>query len=110
MKRILSILTIGILMFTACTGVRTASRGLENESFLEFVGNPDTYSGGVEVILDDKTTFIAEVNNDNAGSVKGKVYAISTGKHIVTVTYKNNLLVKKQIFVSAQETKKIVLP
>lgn len=110
MKKALSIFTLGILLFTACTGVRTASRGLENESFLEFVGNPDNYSGGVEVTIDDKTTFIAEVNNNNTGNVKGKVYAISTGKHIVTVTYKNNLLVKKQIFVSAQETKKIVLP
>jgi len=110
MKRTLSIITIGILLLTACTGVRTASRGLENESFLEFIGNPDNYSGGVEVMLDDKTTFTAEVGNDNTGRVTGKVYAISTGKHILTVTYKNNLLVKKQIFVSAQETKKIVLP
>jgi len=110
MKRTLSIITIGILFLTACTGVRTASRGLENESFLEFIGNPDNYSGGVEVMLDDKAPFIAEVGNDNAGRVKGKVYAISTGKHIVKVTYKNNVLVKKQIFVSAQETKMIVLP
>jgi hypothetical protein len=29
---------------------------------------------------------------------------------MVTVTYNNNVIFKKQIFVSAQETKKIMLP
>lgn len=110
MKNLLSILTISILLLTACTGVKTASRGLENESYLMFVGNPDNYAGGVEVTLDDKTNFIAEVDNDRPGNMKGKVYAIATGKHVLTVVYKNDVLVKKQIFVSAQETKKIILP
>lgn len=110
MKKALSILAIGLFILTGCTGVKTVSAGLENESFLEFIGNPSSYIGGIEVNLDDKSNFIAEVGNANAARVKGKVYAISTGKHIITISYKNNVIVKKQIFVSAQETKKLLLP
>jgi uncharacterized protein YxeA len=93
MKKILFVIAIGLIILTGCTGVKTLSTGLENEAF-----------------IDDKTTFKAEVNKDHADRPKGKVYAISTGTHMVTVTYNNNLIFKKQIFVSAQETKKILLP
>ena len=77
---------------------------------MEFIGNPGNYSGLVNVNIDDKTTFQAEVNKDHADRPKGKVYAISTGTHVVTVSYNNNVIFKKKIFVSTQETKKIMLP
>ena len=110
MKYIPSIFLIAVLLLTACTGVRTFSTGLENESFLEFIGNSSNYSGGVSVLIDDQVSFNAQVENDDPARVKGKVYALSTGKHIVSVSYKNNVIFKKQIFISAQETKKILLP
>lgn len=110
MKKIYFLITISLVLITSCTGVKTLSTGLENESFLEFVGKPSNYSGGVDVNIDDKTTFKAEVNKDQADRPKGKVYAISTGTHMVTVSYNSNVIFKKQIFVSAQETKKIMLP
>jgi hypothetical protein len=40
MKKTLSILAICLVLITSCTGVKTLSTGLENESFLEFNGNP----------------------------------------------------------------------
>lgn len=110
MKKILFIIAIGLTFITGCTGVKTLSTGLENESFLEFIGNSSDYNGGVDVNIDDKTSFKAEVNKDHADRPKGSVYAISTGKHIVTVSFNNNVIFKKQIFISAQETKKIMLP
>ncbi|MDR3297345.1 MAG: hypothetical protein LBS94_03820 [Prevotellaceae bacterium] len=111
MKKMLIIAAAGIALLSAsCTGVKSTARGLENEAFLELVGNPNAYSEGVEVNVDDKTTFTASVNKDHADRPKGKVYAISTGTHTVTVTHKGSVLFKKQIFVSAQETKKIMLP
>lgn len=110
MKKALTILAISLLLITGCTGVRTVSTGLENESFIEFIGNPSNYLGGIDVDIDNINNFKAVVGNDNASRVKGKVYAITPGKHVVSVSYKNNLIVKKQIFVSAQETKKIILP
>ena len=110
MKNILFVIAIGLIFLTGCTGVKTLSTGLENESFLEFIGKPSNYTGGVTVNIDDKSTFKAKVNKDHADRPKGKVYAISTGTHIVTVSYNNNVIFKKQIFVSVQETKKIMLP
>lgn len=110
MKKIFFVIAICLIFLTGCTGVKTLSTGLENESFLEFIGNPSNYTGGVVVNIDDKSTFTADVNKDHADRPKGKVYAISTGKHTITVSYNNNVIFKKQIFVSAQETKKIMLP
>jgi hypothetical protein len=44
MKIIHSILVLCLILLTACTGVKTISTGLENESFLEFTGNPAIYT------------------------------------------------------------------
>lgn len=110
MKKILFIAIAGLMLLVGCTGVKSVTTGLENESFLEFIGNPKNYSAGVDVNVDDQSTFRAEVNKDQAYRAKGKVYAISTGKHLVTVSSNGTVLFKKQIFVSAQETKKIILP
>ena len=115
MKKIFLIIAIGLLFLTGCGGIKTLSTGLENESFLEFIGKPSHYSGGVVVNIDDKSTFKAKVKKDHAERpktkrLKGKVYAIPTGTHTITVSYNNTDIFKKQIFVSAQETKKIILP
>lgn len=104
------LIVISLILLASCGGIKTSSSGLEKESYLEFVGAPSDYSGGVEVSVDNQPTFKAEVFNDKATRVKGKVYAISTGQHVVSVSYKNNVILKKQIFLSSQETKKILLP
>ena len=110
MKKIIFVLAITLIFLTGCTGVKTLSTGLENEAYLEFIGNPSNYEEGVNVNIDDKSIFKADVNKDHQNRPKGTVYAISTGTHIVTVTYNNNVIFKNQIFVAAQETKKIILP
>ena len=110
MKKILFAIAVGLIFLSSCGGVKTSASGLEKESFLEFIGNPSNYSGGVEESVDNNTTFIAEVYNDHSNRLKGKVYAISTGQHIVTVNYKNKVILKKQIFLSSQETSKVLLP
>lgn len=109
MKKIYFIVVLAIIL-TSCGGIKTLSSGLENEAFLEFVGKPNDYEGGLNVTVDDKTSFVAELNKNKSTKTKGVVYAISTGTHMVSVTYKNKLLYKKQIFISSQETKKIILP
>jgi hypothetical protein len=110
MKKKLFILATGILLLAGCTGVRTLTTGLENEAFLLFIGSPLKYDGGVDVNVDDKLSFKAEVQEDHATRPKGKVYAISTGTHVVSVSHNNNVIYRKQIVVSVQETKKIILP
>lgn len=109
MKKVL-ILFVSFLLLTSCGGIKTSSTGLESESFLEFIGNPSDYSGGVDVLINDKISFKADVVKDKKGKMRGNVYAISTGTHTVQVSYKNNVIFKKQIFIMSQETKKIVLP
>ena len=104
------IIAISLILLTGCGGIKTSSSGSEKESLLEFIGNPHNYSGGVQVTIDNKNTFNAEVFNDKTDHVKGKVYAITTGQHAISVTYKNNIIFKKQIFLSTQETRKILLP
>ncbi|MCX2838114.1 hypothetical protein OQ279_08095 [Salinimicrobium sp. MT39] len=104
-----------ILLFTVfttlgCTGVKTTTSGLENEAFLIFLGNPKNYESGVEVSIDDNTSFSAEVQKDHSDRPKGKVYAISTGSHNLSVLYNGEVIYQKKIFVSTQETKKIKLP
>ena len=114
MKKILLILVSAGLFLTSCGGIKTSAIGLENESFIKFIGKPSDYYGGVDVLIDEKISFKAVVvkeKNRNVAKVKGgTTYVISTGTHIVNVSYKNNVILKKQIFVSAQETKKIILP
>lgn len=114
MKKRLFIVVCVFLIFISCGGIKTTNIGLENESYLEFIGNPGNYSGGVDVLIDDKIAFKAEIVKDlkrNVSRVKGgKAYVVSTGTHIVAVSYNNNLIMKKQIFISAQETKKFMLP
>ena len=114
MKNGLLILAIAVLFLASCGGIKTSTIGLENESFLEFIGTPSDYRNGVDVKIDDDISFKADVNKvgrRNVAKVKGgKAYVISTGTHIITVFYNNNVVLKKQIFVSTQETKKIILP
>lgn len=104
------ILLFAMFMAVGCTGVKTTTSGLENEAFLIFLGDPQNYDSGVEVTVDEKTSFSAEVQKKHTDRPKGKVYAISTGQHIVSVAHNNEIIYQKRIFVSAQETKKIILP
>ena len=107
----ISVLSLSVLLMAGCTGVKTATRGVGNEAFLEFVAQvPSFYSGGVDVTVDGNVKFRAEVKRDHAKRPKGLVYAISTGTHDVTVSYNNRIIYQQKIFVSAQETKRIVLP
>lgn len=109
MKHALFLLILGQILFVCCTGIKTTSSGLENDSYLEFVGKSSNYVGGVDVTVDDLVSFKAVVF-ENKGGIRGKLYAIPSGKHVISIYYKGELIVKREIFLSAQETKKILLP
>jgi hypothetical protein len=109
MKKLYFITIFSTILFS-CGGIKTMSSGLDNESYLEFVGKPNDYSDGLEVVVDGKINFKAEVNKNKTTKIKGQVYAISTGTHTLSVSYKSQVLYNKQIFISSQETKKIILP
>lgn len=107
-----SYLVLVVLMFilNSCGGTKTSFQGLASESYLEFLGNPGSYSEGVEVIVDDKPSFRAKVYKDKIGRMRGEIYAITTGRHTLKVKYQNQIIFNKEIFISTQESKKIILP
>jgi hypothetical protein len=109
-KAIILLISIGFLLTSSCTGVQTVTKGLENQAFIQIMGDRSSYPGGVKVTLDGETTFNAEVNKLGTTAPKVTVYAIAVGKHFLEIKYKNQLIYSKQIFVSAQETKQITLP
>jgi hypothetical protein len=109
MKTLTYLLITSLIILSSCGGIKTKSAGLENEAYLEFVGPIKSYPKGVDVSIDNKITFKAVVNKDKVAYMKGEVYAISTGTHNLKVSYNGQILYEKQIFVAAQETKKIVL-
>jgi hypothetical protein len=101
---------ISSAIFLGCTGVKTTSYGLEKAAFLEFIGNPSLYDGGIDIQLDNKLKFKAVVNKKNADRPKGTVYSISPGNYLITVSYNGEIVYQKQVYISYQETKMIVLP
>lgn len=109
MNRYLILFLSFLFLATACTGIKSSSRGLENEAYLEFIGNPDDYSDGIVVQLGDDIEFTAEVQVEKRNQVSGKVYAVPTGTHTVSIYYRDQLIYENQIFVSNQETKRIYL-
>lgn len=110
MKNIISLIAITLFLISGCTGVKSVSSGLENEAFLRIMGDRSKYSKEVTVSIDDEIEFQAEVSKLHSNRPKGEVYAISTGSHVVSVSFNGELVFRKKIFVSSQETRKIILP
>jgi hypothetical protein len=109
MKKIL-FFTILTTLLIGCGVTKTESRGIENQAFLLIVGPPSQYPKGVEVVIDDKTIFNAEVQKNRAKVKHLRLYGISSGKHKVSISKNNKNIYEKIIFVSSQQTKKIILP
>ena len=110
MKKLFSVLIIGILLQIGCKSVKSTASGLDNQSFIVVLGNPDNYSKGVEIIVDDKPSFMAKVNKVPFKPSSDKIYAINPGVHKVTIKNAGIVVYKQDIFVSTRETKKITLP
>lgn len=109
-KLILFISAMLLLALSSCGGIKSSSKGLDNQSFIAVHGSALAYSGGVDVNVDDAINFKAEVTKYRKGRISSTVYAIKPGKHIITVSYNGEVLYKKQVFLSNQETREIHLP
>jgi hypothetical protein len=110
MKKPYLLIIVSMLILNSCGGTKTSFQGLASESYLEFIGKPNHYPEGVEVIVDDKPSFIAKVYKDKVVRMRGEIYSIKTGRHMLKVKYQNQIIFNKEIFISTQESKKIILP
>ena len=110
-KYVLLLLVIFSFIFTGCkVGSTTGSRGLENESYLQFVQGQEKYNEGVNVFIDNIAPFKAKVDKVNSRTVKGNVYTVKSGTRHLRVEYKGQVLYEKDVVLSTQETRQIQLP
>ena len=101
---------VPFLMWGCSVGRTTEAKGLENETYLQFVQGQEKYPEGVDVYVDDLNPFHALVNKVNDRKVKGNVYTVKSGTRHVKVMYKNKILFDKQVVLSSQQTRQIQLP
>ncbi len=100
-----------IILLSACkVGMISESKGKAQEAFLQFVQTQTKYENGVEVTIDNGSTFNAKVDKQTKRGVYGNTYAIPTGKHHLTVKSAGKILYDQEIFTSSQQTKQISLP
>ncbi len=110
MKKIALILAaITTISFSACTGVKSTTSGMENTAYLAFISQGNNYKDDLKVTLDDQEPFTAETNKPYTNRPKGTIYKIEPGRHKISISYHGEVIYRKEIFVSTQETKKINL-
>ena len=110
MKTTHFLMLLGLILLIGCGGAKTATTGSPEGAYLVFIGEPQNYTTGITVKIDEEATFSAEVGADLSNSSTAKVYPVPSGKHFVTVSHNGSIIFKKQVVVKVQETKKIVLP
>lgn len=110
MKRLLFIGAI-IALLAGCKANYPVEQqsGIEDTAYLIFVSG-DVYKGKiVDVSIDNKTHFQAKVVKAKKSNRRGTQYGVSIGTKNLVVKYQRKTIYEKQIFLSNQETKKIIL-
>ena len=101
-----------VLLLAACKANYPVAQqsGKEDMAFLLFV-SPGEYGGkNVQVIVDGFEPFEARVVKSVKSNRRGTQYGIATGRRKLKVVYHRKTIYQKEIFVSSQDVKKIVLP
>lgn len=106
-KLLLTIICSCALFVSCKVGTVATSGGKADIGFIELVS--PSRSGNVKVTVDD-TSFTGKITKEKRTSIKGTTYAVAPGKRHITIAKNGKVLYDKFIMVSAQETKKIVLP
>ncbi len=106
---------IGFILTITLCGCRAhypvaQAGGMDDMAYLLFVSPQQNTKKIVMVTLDNDKTFDAKVVKAKNSKRKGTSYAVSTGKKIVKVECDGQLLYNKEVFLSPQETKMIILP
>jgi len=84
--------------------------GKEDIAYLLFVSGKEYKGKTVTVDIDQTTRFEAKVVKARKANRRGTQYGVSTGRKNITVQYEGRTIYNKQIFLSSQETKQILLP
>lgn len=84
--------------------------GKEDLAYLLFVSSQENKNATIDVVLDNETPFEARVVSKKKSNRRGTQYAVRTGTRSIKVSRQGTTLYQKQIFLSPQEVKQIVLP
>ena len=108
-----TLIFLGIaLLLAACKANYpvTQQSGKEDMAFLLFV-SPGEYGGKtVQVMVDELEPFEARVVKAVKSNRRGTQYGIAMGRRELKVVYQGKTIYQKEIFVSSQDVKQIVLP
>ena len=102
------VLIVSSIMLLSCGSYKTMSSGKADESFILVLGDKKQYKD-IVVQIDDEEF---QINKLYKASKDHKAMPISTsvGKHKVTVFANGEIVYDENIFLSVQQTKRIVLP
>ncbi len=103
---------MALITFTySCASYPVSQQGgKEDIAYLLFTSNKE-YSGEIVLVtLDNDIKFNAKVVKEKKSNRKGMQYSVSTGTRQIKVEKDGKILYEKSIFLSSQETKKIILP
>ena len=110
MKRAIIFCSIICCLFTGCRAPVAMQSGREDMAYLVFTSPKTYWNKKVDVSIDEQTNFEAKVVKTKRSNHWGRQYGISTGRRSLKVSYEGTIIYQKEIFVSSQETKVIVLP
>lgn len=110
MKRFLILLILPLLIGCKANYPVAQQSGKEDMAFLLFISS-DLYAGkNVEVIIDDKAPFEAEVVKAKKSNRSGTQYGISTGAHSLKVIYNGETLYEKKYLHQLKKLNKLYYP
>lgn len=110
-KLIISVLLA--MLFVGC-GYKQTNTQIRDVSFLKF--NKSTFASYI-IVVNDKYKFILDscVKNENTGECNddtvNKLYEVTSGNIFIKIfDNKNNLIMKKEMYLGSSNTKEINLP
>lgn len=111
MKKLLTLLALPLLLAGCRAHLPVAQQsGMEDRAYLLFVSGNEYAGKTVSAQIDDAQPFQAEVVKQKKASRRGTQYGVGVGRRTLKVTCEGKTIYQKQIFLSTQEVKQIILP
>lgn len=103
---------LSLFAFNSCkTGVYATEHGKDDIAFVCFYSSGIYANKTIDVVIDKDTAFSTKVvkAKQDGEKRKGELYGIKTGKRHICVSYNGNIIYEKDIYVTSQQTKEIIL-
>lgn len=111
MKNKILILGITLLLFSCKTTYVSTITGIEDNAHVKVVmanGSKNSINMPLTLVIDDQEYLISKIYTDKK-SMKSETTNIKPGKHQILIKEGNKILFDKSVFISNQETRKIIL-